>query len=133
MKKIYLIVFFTLILAIAQSLTTKESYSAENTSSSDDKNANVDASNEPAQEQEKIPFNPFQPKTEGKVGEREQDQGESPFNPFQPKTGKNGDERAQGQEKPPFNPFLPRAGEKGNMPAPAQENPPFNPFSWRLF
>ena len=71
MKKIHLIVFLTFILAIAQSFTSKESYTAENTSSSDDKNANVNTSNEPFQQKQtrinmyktkKPPSNPFQPK-----------------------------------------------------------------------
>ena len=128
MKKIYLIVFFTLILAIAQSLTTKESYSAENTSSSDDKNANVDASNEPAQDQEKIPFNPFQPKTEGKGNEHEQDKGKPPFNPFLPRTGEKGNAPAQDQGNPPLNPFLPRTEGKGNEREQDKGKPPFNPF-----
>ena len=48
MKKIHLIIFLTLILVIIQSLTSKESYTAENNPSSDDKNANINTSNEPA-------------------------------------------------------------------------------------
>lgn len=127
MKKTHLIVFLTLILAIAQSLTSKESYTAENTSSSDDKNAKVDASNEPAQNQKKIPFNPFLPKTEGKGNEREQDQGKTPFNPFLPKTEGKGNERAKNQENP-FNPFQSGTEDKGNERAKDQKKIPFNPF-----
>ena len=151
MKKIHLIVFLTLILVIVQSLTSKESYTAENTSSSDDKNANVDASDEPVQGQEEIPFNPFQLRTEGKGSERVQDQEKPPFNPFQPRTEGTGSGRAQDQEKPPFNPFqLKTEGKgneltqeqmksflnllqsktksKGNERAQDQEKLPFNPF-----
>jgi len=131
MKKIHLIVFLTLILVIVQSFTSKESYTAENTSSSDDKNADVDASNEPAQDQGKNPFNPFQPKTEGKGSERTQDQGKPPFNPFQQRTEGKGSEREKEQGKPSFNPFQQRTEGKGNEREKDQGNPSFNPFQQR--
>ncbi len=89
MKKIHLIIFLTLILVITQSLTSKKSYTAENTPSSDDENVNISTPNDPVQDQAPPPFNPFQQKTGDKGNKPAQNQ-ENPFNPFQPRTEDKG-------------------------------------------